>query len=74
MSIIETIALLGSFWLMIVLTMILTFVLIKDKTTEVKNVIKKISDNTSVNKVEVITDEMEADIEEGVRSEYYRRV
>ena len=73
MSIIETIALLGSFWLMIVLTMILAFVLIKDKTTEVKNVIKKISDNTSVNKVEVITDEMEADIEEGVRSEYYGR-
>ena len=32
MSIIETIALLGSFWLMIVLTMILTFVLVKDKT------------------------------------------
>lgn len=73
MSIIETIALLGSFWLMIVLTMILTFVLVKDKTTEVKNVIKKISDNTSVNKVEVITDEMEADIEEGVRNEYYGR-
>ena len=70
MSIIETIALLGSFWLMIVLTMILTFVLVKDKTMEVKNVIKKVSENSSVNKVEVITDEMEADIEEGVRSEY----
>ena len=67
MSIIETIALLGSFWLMIVLTMILTFVLVKDKTIE------KVSENSSVNKVEVITDEMEADIEEGVRSEYYGR-
>lgn len=41
MSIIETIALLSSFWLMIILTMIITFVLVKDKTTEVKNVIKK---------------------------------
>ena len=53
--------------------MILTIVLVKDKTTEVKKKKKKISDNTSVNKVEVITDEMEADIEEGVRSEYYGR-
>ena len=89
MSIIETIALLGSFWLMIVLTMILTFVLItiwlvilatelftvtviKDKSLKVIHDIKENITN-GTNKVEIITEEMEADMEEGATNEYYNR-
>lgn len=70
----EVIVLLGAFWIMMMCTFIIAVYVVKDKTPEIvksiKNVIPK---QEEINEVEVITDEMEADIEGRVMNEYYTR-
>ena len=60
---------------MLIGTILITFSITKDKVPaiirEVKEVVKENKD--IINQVEVVTDEMEADIEEGVMNEYYSR-
>ena len=74
MSVMQVIGLLGSFWIMIVLTILLTYVVTKDKVPTVIKEIKNITrDKEEINKVEIITEEMESDMEEGVMNDYYGR-
>lgn len=59
-------------WLIILATELFTVSVIKDKTPKIVSDIKeKVSNNT--NKVEIITEQMEVDMEEGVMNEYYNR-
>ena len=60
-------------WLIILATELFTVSVIKDKTPKIVSDIKeKVSNNT--NKVEIITEQMEVDMEEGVMNEYYNRI
>lgn len=59
-------------WLIILATELFTVSVIKDKTPKIVSDIKeKVSNST--NKVEIITEQMEVDMEEGVMNEYYNR-
>ena len=66
MNIVEIMALLITFWAMLIGTILITFSITKDKV-EVKE------HKPTVNEVEIVTEEMEADMEEGVMNEYYSR-
>lgn len=59
-------------WLIILATELFTVTVIKDKSLKVIHDIKENITN-GTNKVEIITEEMEADMEEGVVNEYYSR-
>lgn len=59
-------------WLVILATELFTVTVIKDKSLKVIHDIKE-NINNGTNKVEIITEEMEADMEEGVVNEYYSR-
>lgn len=59
-------------WLIILATELFTVTVIKDKSLKVIHDIKENITN-GTNKVEIITEEMEADMEEGVVNEYYNR-
>nr|DAP03379.1 MAG TPA: hypothetical protein [Caudoviricetes sp.] len=59
-------------WLVILATELFTVTVIKDKSLKVIHDIKENITN-GTNKVEIITEEMEADMEEGVVNEYYSR-
>lgn len=60
-------------WLIILATELFTVSVIKDKTPKVvKDIKEKMSNGT--NKVEIITEQMEADMEEGALNEYYNRL
>ena len=59
-------------WLVILATELFTVTVIKDKSLKVIHDIKE-NINNGTNKVEIITEEMEADMEEGVTNEYYNR-
>lgn len=59
-------------WLVILATELFTVTVIKDKSLKVIHDIKENITN-GTNKVEIITEEMEADMEEGVVNEYYNR-
>ena len=59
-------------WLVILATELFTVTVIKDKSLKVIHDIKENIIN-GTNKVEIITEEMEADMEEGVVNEYYSR-
>ena len=59
-------------WLIVLATELFTVSVIKDKTPKIVSDIKeKVSNST--NKVEIITEQMEVDMEEGVMNEYYNR-
>ena len=59
-------------WLIILATELYTVSVIKDKTPKIVSDIKeKVSNST--NKVEIVTEQMEVDMEEGVMNEYYNR-
>ena len=59
-------------WLIILATELFTVSVIKDKTPKIVSDIKeKVSNST--NKVEIVTEQMEVDMEEGVMNEYYNR-
>lgn len=59
-------------WLIILATELFTVSVIKDKTPKIVSDIKeKVSNGT--NKVEIVTEQMEVDMEEGVMNEYYNR-
>ena len=64
--------LLITIWLFILATELFTVTVIKDKSLKVIHDIKENITN-GTNKVEIITEEMEADMEEGVVNEYYSR-
>lgn len=64
--------LLITIWLVILATELFTVTVIKDKSLKVIHDIKENITN-GTNKVEIITEEMEADMEEGVVNEYYSR-
>ena len=64
--------LLITIWLIILATELFTVTVIKDKSLKVIHDIKENITN-GTNKVEIITEEMEADMEEGVVNEYYNR-
>ena len=68
----QTLIFLVVVWLIILATELFTVSVIKDKTPKIVSDIKeKVSNNT--NKVEIITEQMEVDMEEGVMNEYYNR-
>lgn len=74
MSIIETIALLVTFWAMLIGTILITFSITKDKVPAIVNKVVEVKEQkSSVNEVEIVTEEMEADMEEGAINEYYSR-
>ena len=59
-------------WLIILATELFTVSVIKDKTPKIVSDIKeKVSNST--NNVEIVTEQMEVDMEEGVMNEYYNR-
>lgn len=72
MSTVEILILLITVWLVILATELFTVTVIKDKSLKVIHDIKENITN-GTNKVEIITEEMEADMEEGVVNEYYSR-
>ena len=59
-------------WLVILATELFTVTVIKDKSLKVIHDIKE-NINNGTNKDEIITEEVEADMEEGVVNEYYSR-
>ena len=68
----QTLIFLVVVWLIILATELFTVSVIKDKTPKIVSDIKeKVSNGT--NKVEIITEQMEVDMEEGVMNEYYNR-
>ena len=72
MGTVEMLILLITIWLIILATELFTVTVIKDKSLKVIHDIKENITN-GTNKVEIITEEMEADMEEGVVNEYYNR-
>ena len=59
-------------WLIILATELFTVSVIKDKTPKIVSDIKeKVSNST--NNVEIVTEQMEVDMEEGVMNEHYNR-
>ena len=72
MGTVEMLILLITIWLVILATELFTVTVIKDKSLKVIHDIKENITN-GTNKVEIITEEMEADMEEGVMNEYYSR-
>ena len=72
MGTVEMLILLITIWLVILATEIFTVTVIKDKSLKVIHDIKENITN-GTNKVEIITEEMEADMEEGATNEYYNR-
>ena len=72
MGTVEMLILLITIWLVILATELFTVTVIKDKSLKVIHDIKENITN-GTNKVEIITEEMEADMEEGVVNEYYNR-
>lgn len=72
MGTVEMLILLITIWLIILATELFTVTVIKDKSLKVVHDIKENITN-GTNKVEIITEEMEADMEEGVVNEYYNR-
>lgn len=72
MGTVEMLILLITIWLVILATELFTVTVIKDKSLKVIHDIKENITN-GTNKVEIITEEMEADMEEGVTNEYYNR-
>lgn len=72
MGTVEMLILLITIWLVILATELFTVTVIKDKSLKVIHDIKENITN-GTNKVEIITEEMEADMEEGVVNEYYSR-
>lgn len=74
MSIIEIIVLLVTFWAMLIGTILITFSITKDKVPAIVNKVVEVKEQrSSVNEVEIVTEEMEADMEEGAINEYYSR-
>ena len=69
---VEMLILLITIWLVILATELFTVTVIKDKSLKVIHDIKENITN-GTNKVEIITEEMEADMEEGATNEYYNR-
>ena len=68
----QTLIFLVVVWLIILATELFTVSVIKDKTPKIVSDIKeKVSNGT--NKVEIVTEQMEVDMEEGVMNEYYNR-
>ena len=68
----QTLIFLVVIWLIILATELFTVSVIKDKTPKIVSDIKeKVSNST--NKVEIVTEQMEVDMEEGVMNEYYNR-
>lgn len=68
----QTLIFLVVVWLIILATELFTVSVIKDKTPKIVSDIKeKVSNST--NKVEIVTEQMEVDMEEGVMNEYYNR-
>ena len=68
----QTLIFLVVVWLIILATEVFTVSVIKDKTPKIVSDIKeKVSNST--NKVEIVTEQMEVDMEEGVMNEYYNR-
>lgn len=72
MGTVEMLILLITIWLVILATELFTVTVIKDKSLKVIHDIKENITN-GTNKVEIITEEMEADMEEGAINEYYNR-
>ena len=72
MGTVEMLILLITIWLVILATELFTVTVIKDKSLKVIHDIKENITN-GTNKVEIITEEMEADMEEGATYEYYNR-
>lgn len=72
MGTVEMLILLITIWLVILATELFTVTVIKDKSLKVIHDIKENITN-GTNKVEIITEKMEADMEEGVTNEYYNR-
>lgn len=72
MGTVEMLILLITIWLVILATELFTVTVIKDKSLKVIHDIKENIAN-GTNKVEIITEEMEADMEEGATNEYYNR-
>ena len=72
MGTVEMLILLITIWLVILATELFTVTVIKDKSLKVIHDIKENITN-GTNKVEIITEEMEADMEEGATNEYYSR-
>lgn len=72
MGTVEMLILLITIWLVILATELFTVTVIKDKSLKVIHDIKENITN-GTNKVEIITEEMEADMEEGATNEYYNR-
>lgn len=72
MGTVEMLILLITIWLVILATELFTVTVIKDKSLKVIHDIKENITN-GTNKVEIITEEMEADMEEGVTNEYYNK-
>ena len=72
MGTVEMLILLITIWLVILATELFTVTVIKDKSLKVIHDIKENITN-GTNKVEIITQDMEADMEEGVTNEYYNR-
>ena len=73
MSIIEIVLLLTFFWAINIGTFIVSYALIKHNEPSIIETIKEVKSRNEINKVEVVTEEMEADMEEGVMNEYYSR-
>ena len=68
----QTLIFLVVVWLIILATELFTVSVIKDKTPKIVSDIKeKVSNST--NKVEIVTEQMEVDMEEGVMNEYYNK-
>lgn len=72
MGTVEMLILLITIWLVILATELFTVTVIKDKSLKVIHDIKENITN-GTNRVEIITEEMEADMEEGATNEYYNR-
>ena len=72
MGTVEMLILLITIWLIILATELFTVTVIKDKSLKVIHDIKENITN-GTNKAEIITEEMEADMEEGATNEYYNR-
>lgn len=72
MGTVEMLILLITIWIVILATELFTVTVIKDKSLKVIHDIKENITN-GTNKVEIITEEMEADMEEGATNEYYNR-
>lgn len=61
-------------WLMTMGTIVLTYsVLKRENPTIIETIKEKVQNKEIINQVEIVTDEMEADTEEGVINEYYTR-